>query len=78
MISQRTSAGLQAAKERGVKLGNQAQADANKAAAATRQAGLMPILATLSHLSSRDAAAELGKLGHKVSHKLVQRMRARS
>ena len=34
MISQRTSAGLQAAKERGVKLGNQAQADANKAAAA--------------------------------------------
>ena len=36
MISQRTSAGLQAAKAKGVKLGNQQVADANRAAAKER------------------------------------------
>ena len=39
MISQRTSAGLQAAKAEGVKLGNQALADANDAAAARPRRG---------------------------------------
>ena len=78
MISQRTSAGLQAAKERGVRLGNQAQADANKAAAQARQAELAPVLATMSHLTSREAEAALRKLGHNVSRMTVQRMRARA
>src|SRR6188472_2436556 len=44
MISQRTSAGLQAAKERGVKLGNAQLAATNKAAAAARDAVLEPLL----------------------------------
>jgi len=78
MISQRTSAGLQAAKERGVRLGNQAQADANKAAAQARQAELAPVLATMSHLTSSEAEAALRKLGHNVSRMTVQRMRARA
>ena len=43
MISQRTSAGLQAAKKRGVKLGNQAIADANREAAAERDAAMEPV-----------------------------------
>jgi DNA invertase Pin-like site-specific DNA recombinase len=38
LISERTKAALQAAKERGVVLGNQKLADANKAAAAARDA----------------------------------------
>ena len=44
MISQRTAAGLQAAKQRGVKLGNQKIADDNRAAAAARDARIKPIL----------------------------------
>ena len=77
MISQRTSAGLQAAKERGVKLGNAKLAADNKAAAAARDAELGPILRDLTGYSSREAAKVLAKRGIEVSHMAVQRMRAR-
>ena len=59
MISQRTSAGLQAAKQRGVKLGNQKIADDNKAAAAARDARLKPILKEMMGSSTRTIAKEL-------------------
>jgi len=59
MISQRTAAGLQAAKERGVKLGNQKIADDNKAAAAARDARLKPILKEMMGSSTRTIAKEL-------------------
>ena len=59
MISQRTAAGLQAAKERGVKLGNQKIADDNKAAAAARDAILKPILKGLIGSSTRVIAQQL-------------------
>ena len=78
MISQRTSAGLQAAKARGVVLGNAAQAKAMADAAAARDAVLAPILRETSNLSSRAAAAEIERRGlGKVSYKLVQRARVR-
>src|SRR4249919_3925103 len=63
MISQRTSAGLQAAKERGVRLGNQKIADDNKAAAAARDAILKPILKELIGSSTRVIARELTDRG---------------
>ena len=59
MISQRTSAGLQAAKQRGVKLGNQKIADDNRAAAAARDARLRPILDEMIGSSTRTIAKEL-------------------
>jgi len=59
LISERTKVALQAAKERGVKLGNQAQADANKAAAAARDASLKATLIELSAKSYREIAQEL-------------------
>jgi DNA invertase Pin-like site-specific DNA recombinase len=78
MISQRTIAGLAAAKARGVKLGRQEIADANRQAAAARDAGLRPVLEGLSHLSSRAAAAEIERRGlGKVSYKTVARTRVR-
>jgi len=59
LISERTKVALQAAKERGVKLGNQAQADANKAAAATRDASLKATFLELSGKTYREIAQEL-------------------
>jgi DNA invertase Pin-like site-specific DNA recombinase len=55
LISERAKA----AKERGVKLGNQRQADANKAAAAARDASLEGALRELGGRSYRAIAAEL-------------------
>ena len=78
MISQRTSAGLQAAKVRGVKLGNQKLADANREAAAERDAAIEPVMRELAHLSTRKAAAEIERRGlGKLSYKAVSRARVR-
>lgn len=61
MISQRTSAGLQAAKAKGVKLGNQQVADANRAAAKERAETLRPILHELDGLSANAIARALNE-----------------
>jgi len=61
MISQRTIAGLQAAKARGVKLGNPAQAKAMADAAAARDAELRPVLVELGDMSASAIAATLNK-----------------
>jgi DNA invertase Pin-like site-specific DNA recombinase len=63
LISERTKVALQAAKERGVRLGNQKQADANKAAAAARDADLRPILEAMREQPYRDIAQELTDRG---------------
>jgi DNA invertase Pin-like site-specific DNA recombinase len=62
-ISRRTKQALQEAKARGVKLGRQETADADRAAAAARDAELGPILRELSHLSSRAVADEIERRG---------------
>jgi DNA invertase Pin-like site-specific DNA recombinase len=80
LISQRTIAGLAAAKAKGVVLGATGKALAAKhaAAAAARDAELAPVLRELAELSSRDAAAEIERRGlGTFSHKAVLRMRAR-
>lgn len=78
MISRRTKEALAEAKQRGVKLGRQETADANKAAAAARDAVLEPVLRETASLSSRAAAVEIENRGlGKVSYKLVQRARVR-
>jgi DNA invertase Pin-like site-specific DNA recombinase len=60
LISQRTKAGLAAAKARGKKLGgHRAQSTANKTAAAERAEALRPLFAELAALSANKAATEL-------------------
>ena len=63
LISERTRVALQAARERGVRLGNQKQADANKAAAAARDVNLRPILEAMLERPYRDIAQELTDRG---------------
>jgi DNA invertase Pin-like site-specific DNA recombinase len=78
MISRRTREALAEAKARGVKLGRQEIANTNKAAAATRDAKLEPILRELSHLSLRAAAAEIERRGlGKISYRTIMRARIR-
>ena len=80
MISQRTVAGLQAAKARGKTLGSYSAvlAAKNADAAAARDAELEPILRELSHLSSRAVAAEIERRGlGKFSYKTIMRARVR-
>ena len=61
MISERTRAGLAAARKRGVKLGSQTIGKENKRAAAQRAKELRPILKGLQGQSARAIAAELNK-----------------
>lgn len=59
LISERTIAGLAAAKAKGVVLGNRELAAANKADAIERAKALAPILADMAGMSARAAAVEL-------------------
>ena len=78
MISRRTREALAAAKERGVRLGRQEIAVANKAAAASRDSILEPILRETASLSARKAADEIERRGFgKVAWRTVLRARAR-
>ena len=80
MISQRTKAGLAAAKAKGKKLGTfgKVLAKRNADAAADRDKVLEPVLTELAHLSSRAAAAEIESRGlGKLSHITVAKARKR-
>ena len=83
MISQRTIAGLAAAKARGVVLGNPAQAKANAEAAAARDTALRDTLVPMAGLPSRTIADKLNQLGIPAprggawSHKTVLNILAR-
>ena len=59
LISERTRQALAAAKERGVRLGNQKQADANRAAAAARDADLRPVFEAMRDRTYREIAEAL-------------------
>jgi DNA invertase Pin-like site-specific DNA recombinase len=61
LISERTRAGLQAARRRGVKLGNPTLGRENKRAAMERANELRPILKSLEGQSARSIAAELNR-----------------
>src|SRR5688572_31786462 len=63
MISQRTSAGLQAAKARGVVLGNATMIAEQQALAAERDASLRETLRSMIGLPSRTIADKLTELG---------------
>jgi DNA invertase Pin-like site-specific DNA recombinase len=66
MISERTVAGLQAARARGVKLGGPALPELNAtrlADATARAQAIAPVLAELAGISARAAAAELNARG---------------
>ena len=84
MISQRTAAGLQAAKARGVKLGNDKMIADMQAAVAQRDAALRDTLRPMIGMASRAIAAKLSEMGIETprggtawSHKTVQRVMAR-
>lgn len=83
MISQRTKEALAAAKERGVVLGNQKQADAMKAAAAARDLDVKAILIEQPDLTNRAVAKTLNyrgipaPRGGKWNHVTVMRARQR-
>jgi DNA invertase Pin-like site-specific DNA recombinase len=82
-ISQRTVAGLQIAKERGIVLGNADLARENANAATARAEALRPILVGMIGLPSRviaerlNAAGHLSPTGKPWSHKPVLRMMSR-
>ena len=61
LISERTRAGLQAARRRGVKLGNPTLGRDNKRAAMQRAKELRPILKSMEGQSARSIAAELNR-----------------
>jgi len=63
MISERTKAGLQAAKARGVQLGNAAMIAEQRAAAAERDAALRDVLRPMIGLPLRTIASKLDELG---------------
>ena len=80
MISQRTIAGLAAAKAKGRKLGSSGKklAKNNADAAAARDKALKPVLQELAHLSSRAVAEEIRRRGlGNLSYKTVMRARVR-
>ena len=56
-----------------MRLGNQAQADANKAAAAARDADLRPILEAMGGQTYREIAQELTDRGNVWNHVTVMR-----
>ena len=62
MISERTRAGLQAARKRGVRLGSATIGRDNKRAAHQRAKALRPVLKSLEDQSARSIAAELNRL----------------
>jgi DNA invertase Pin-like site-specific DNA recombinase len=59
MISDRTKVALAGAKARGVQLGNQAQANKNRASALARAEQLRGVISEMLHMSSTAIAAEL-------------------
>ena len=83
MISQRTRAGLAAAKARGVKLGNPELAARQAADAAARDEALRPVLVSMAGQSSRAVAQALTEQGVEPprggawSYQTVLRMMAR-